>query len=159
LLAQKILLKIGIKLIIVPHLQGTHIDGAVFKNNNSTPVICLTLRYDRVDYFWFTLFHELAHLKLHLNDEMNYFFDDLKSYKDLSKIEKEADIFAEEKLISKQNWESFYSEYISEDDVHNFAGKCRISPAIAAERIQKERNDYRVFRNLPGQKKVKELFS
>jgi HTH-type transcriptional regulator / antitoxin HigA len=158
LLAQKLLLKVGIKLVIVPHLSGTHIDGAVFKNSSNTPVICLTLRYDRVDYFWFTLFHELAHLKLHLNNEMKYFFDDLKSYKDLSKIEKEADIFAEEKLISKQEWESFYSEYISEDDVHNFAEKCRISSAIAAGRIQKERKDYRIFRNLPGQKKVKELF-
>ena len=157
-LAQKLLLKIGIKLVIVPHLQGTHIDGAVFKNSKKTPVICLTLRYDRVDYFWFTLFHELAHLILHLNDEMEYFFDDLKSYKDLSKIEKEADLFAEEKLITKQSWESFYSEYISESDVNSFADKCRISPAIAAGRIQKERKNYRVFRNLLGQKKVKELF-
>ena len=89
---------------------------------------------------------------------MNYFFDNLKSYNDLSKIEKEADFFAEEKLIAKQYWKSFYSEYISEDDIHNFAEKCRISPAIAAGRIQKERGDYRVFRNLLGQKKVKELF-
>ncbi|MCK5674423.1 MAG: hypothetical protein KAH95_13670, partial [Spirochaetales bacterium] len=87
-----------------------------------------------------------------------YFFDDLKSYKDLSKIEKEADLFAEEKLITKQSWESFYSEYISESDVNSFADKCRISPAIAAGRIQKERKNYRVFRNLLGQKKVKELF-
>lgn len=158
LLAQKLLLKIGIKLVIVPHLQGTHIDGAVFKNSNNTPVICLTLRYDRVNYFWFTLFHELAHLILHLNDNMNHFFDDLKSFKDLSQIEKEADIFAEEKLISKQDWKSFYSEYISEDEVNSFAEKCRIAPAIAAGRIQKERKDYRVFRNLLGQKKVKELF-
>lgn len=53
---------------------------------------------------------------------------------------------------------NFYSEYISENDIHSFAEKCRISPAIAAGRIQKERKDYRVFRNLPGQKKVKELF-
>jgi hypothetical protein len=89
---------------------------------------------------------------------MNYFFDDLKSYKDLSIIEKEADIFAEEKLITKQEWINFYSEYISEKDIHSFAEKCRISPAIAAGRIQKERNDYRVFRHLLGQKKIKELF-
>jgi HTH-type transcriptional regulator / antitoxin HigA len=158
LLVQKLLLKVGVKLVIVPHLQGTHIDGAVFKNNRSTPVICLTLRYDRVDSFWFTLFHELAHLILHFNDEINYFFDDLKSYKDLSKIEKEADIFAEEKLIKQVDWNNFYSEYISEDEVCNFAEKCRISPAIAAGRIQKERKDYRVFRKLLGQKEVKELF-
>ncbi len=71
------------------------------------PGIDLETNRDAVDYFWFTLFHELAHLILHLNDEMKYFFDDLKSYKNLSKIEKEADIFAEEKLIAKQDWESF----------------------------------------------------
>ncbi|MCK5155273.1 MAG: ImmA/IrrE family metallo-endopeptidase [Spirochaetales bacterium] len=158
LLSRELLLKFGIKLIIVPHLKGTHIDGAAFFNRELEPIIALTLRYDRIDYFWFTLFHELAHIVLHLNDENAYFFDDLKSHIDISKIEKEADELAENELINKEEWEGFYSSGIDEDDIRQFAGKCRMSPAIVAGRVQKETKDYRQFRNMLGQNKVKKLF-
>ncbi len=159
LLSQELLLKFGIKLIIVPHLTGTHIDGATFYNQDSEPIIALTLRYDRIDYFWFTLFHELSHLILHLDDEIKYFFDDLKSQINISEFEKKADEFAENKLINKKEWNEFYTVNLIETDVIKFAEKCRITPAIVAGRIQKERNDYRLFRKFLGQKKVKNIFS
>lgn len=45
---------------------------------NGSPVVALTLRYDRLDNFWFTLFHKLAHVALHLEkDDVEAFFDDL----------------------------------------------------------------------------------
>ncbi len=158
LLAREFLLKLGIKLVVVPHLEGTYLDGAVFFNLESVPIIAITLRYDRVDNFWFTLFHELSHLKLHLKDKDELFFDDLKSSVDLSDIEKEADRFGQESLIPQKVWTSFHSPYLGEKDVKNFAREQRLSPAIVAGRIQKERNDYSVFRNLLGQDGVKKLF-
>ena len=44
----------GIHFIIVPHLSKTFLDGAAFWVEGK-PVIALTLRYDRIDAFWFTL--------------------------------------------------------------------------------------------------------
>jgi len=158
LLVREFLSKLGIKLVIVPHLEGTYLDGASFFNYEGIPIIALTLRYDRVDNFWFTLFHELSHLKLHLKDKNDLFFDDLKSTKNLSKIEQEADRFGEEALIPRKAWKAFYSLYITEEDVKQFAQKLRISPAIVAGRIQKERNNFGVFRSLLGQGKVRGLF-
>ena len=55
-----------IALEYVPHLPRTHLDGAALKSHEGRPVIGLTLRYDRIDNFWFTLLHELAHVGLHL---------------------------------------------------------------------------------------------
>jgi HTH-type transcriptional regulator/antitoxin HigA len=104
------------------------------------------------------LFHELSHLTLHLEDKNTLIFDDLKSTNNLSDIEKEADHFGEEKLIPRKVWESFYSAYLTEEDVKNFAKEQRLSPAVVAGRIQKERNDYSVFRKLLGQDEVKRLF-
>jgi HTH-type transcriptional regulator / antitoxin HigA len=52
----------GIILVIVPHLSHTRLDGAAMLLADGTPVIALTLRYDRLDSFWFTLFHECAHI-------------------------------------------------------------------------------------------------
>jgi len=48
----------GIHVVIVPHLPQTHLDGAAFLLSRGLPVIGITLRYDRLDNFWFVLFHE-----------------------------------------------------------------------------------------------------
>lgn len=55
------LARAGIRLAFVPHLQRTYIDGAALWLDDC-PAIALTLRYSRIDAFWFTLLHELAHL-------------------------------------------------------------------------------------------------
>ena len=71
----------GISVVILPPLPGTFLDGAAMVGPAGSPVIGLTLRYDRVDGFWFTLLHELAHVALHydqLLDHGNAFVDDLE---------------------------------------------------------------------------------
>jgi HTH-type transcriptional regulator/antitoxin HigA len=159
ILAQEFLLNFGIKLVIVPHLKKTYLDGAVFYNKNNTPVIAMTIRYDRIDNFWFTLFHELAHLKLHFaNKEDISFFDDLQAIKNLDASEIEADQFSEEKLIDKESWNNFYKNEPSENDILEFSKKYRISPAIVAGRIRKKTGEYKKYRNIVGYKKVKNLF-
>lgn len=52
----------GIAVEVVPHLPRTHLDGAAMKLAKGRPVIGLTLRYDRIDNFWWVLMHELAHV-------------------------------------------------------------------------------------------------
>ncbi|MBN2194850.1 MAG: HigA family addiction module antidote protein [Polyangiaceae bacterium] len=54
---------LGIRFVVVPHLPRTKLDGAAAFTSGG-PVVALTMRYDRIDYFWFTLLHELAHLAL-----------------------------------------------------------------------------------------------
>ena len=77
-LAREFLAKHGIPLVIVPHLPKTYLDGAALRLGDGRPVIGLTLRYDRIDNFWFCMLHELAHAGRHLdNDKGNAFIDDL----------------------------------------------------------------------------------
>lgn len=59
----ELLANLGVHFVIVPHLSKTYLDGAAFYLNGN-PVVALTLRYDRIDSFWFTLMHELAHIIL-----------------------------------------------------------------------------------------------
>lgn len=59
----EILARCGVHLFIEKKLDGSSFDGAVFFHNKN-PVIGLTLRYDRIDWFWFTLLHEIGHLIL-----------------------------------------------------------------------------------------------
>lgn len=102
--AQEFLKKNGIILIVEPHLSKTYLDGAAILINKDNPVIGLTIRYDRLDNFWFTLLHELAHVALHSDSNINLFFDDLDK-KEVNDKENEADHLAEEALIPTEKWE------------------------------------------------------
>ncbi len=53
----------GIRLVLLQHLAKTKIEGVAFWLDDTSPVIVLSLRYDRIDNFWFNLFHELVHIK------------------------------------------------------------------------------------------------
>jgi len=109
-LVQEQLRKIGIKLVIEPHLPRTHLDGAAILTEKNNPVIGLTLRHDRLDNFWFTLMHELAHVGRHYNQNIDLFYDEKLQDKDGTEIsdkdkEKEADEWAEESILPRTKWE------------------------------------------------------
>lgn len=59
----KILAEAGVRVIIIEPLVNTQIDGITFWLDSHSPVIVLSLRFDRIDAFWHTLFHELSHVK------------------------------------------------------------------------------------------------
>lgn len=59
--AKDVLSSWGIHLVCVSHLPKTYLDGAALRDvNGGAPVVALTLRYDRIDNFRFSLLHELA---------------------------------------------------------------------------------------------------
>lgn len=69
------------------------------------PVIGMTLRYDRLDHFWFVLIHELVHVKKHLRSgTVESVFDDLEAEVE-DQIEREADTLAAEFLITGKGME------------------------------------------------------
>ncbi|PLZ93728.1 addiction module antidote protein, HigA family, partial [Fischerella thermalis CCMEE 5196] len=71
----QLLADLGVHFVIVPHLKKTYLDGAAHYLNDK-PIIALTLRYDRIDSFWFTLMHELAHIVL---GHQGIFLDNLEA--------------------------------------------------------------------------------
>jgi len=159
LLAKEFLNRNGIHLVIEKHLPKTHLDGAALWASTDRPVVALTLRYDRLDNFWFTLCHELAHVSLHLeNDPQEAFVDDLDSY-GVNFMEDKADTFAADALIPAVEWKrSGLQDEWSYDAVVAFANKLRIHPAIVAGRIRKERNNYRILSKLLGRNEVRRVF-
>jgi HTH-type transcriptional regulator/antitoxin HigA len=57
----QVLARWGVRCVFLRHLSKTYLDGAVFYLDGE-PCVALTLRYDRIDSFWFTLLHEIGHL-------------------------------------------------------------------------------------------------
>lgn len=148
----------GICLVVEKHLQGTYLDGAAMLLETGNPVIALTLRHDRLDNFWFVLFHELGHVFLHLFDSLKMDFFDEQNGDSGSEdvIENEADRFALDNLIPIEKWEDCLSRFsLSEQAVIIDAQALGIHPSIVAGRIRKERNNYTVLNGLVGRGEVR----
>jgi HTH-type transcriptional regulator/antitoxin HigA len=157
--AKQLLAKKGIALVIERHLQGSYLDGAAMLGDGGRPVIGLTLRYDRLDNFWFVLLHELGHVFLHLFDGLRFDFFDEESGPDNDSIEAEADKFALEALIPEQLWDQCLSRFaLSEEAVRIDADNLGVHPSIIAGRIRKERGNYTILNDLVGQGQVRPQF-
>ncbi|HPR18167.1 MAG TPA: ImmA/IrrE family metallo-endopeptidase [Candidatus Cloacimonadota bacterium] len=157
-LAKEFLEKIGIKLIILKHLPKTYLDGVAFNLRENEPVIGLTLRYDRIDNFWFTLFHELGHIFLHHVENNNPIFDNLELHVD-TETENAANDFAANNLIADEELieAGLFDDY-NYDKIVEVAVKKQIHPAIIAGRIRKRLNNYYILKRLVGFGEVRKQF-
>ena len=159
--AKEFLQNKGIKLVAVPHFRRTYLDGATLLNKKGVPIIALSLRYDRLDNFWFTLAHELAHLTLgHAHSEDGQcIIDDLELRAPQNKMEKDADELTEESLIPSKLWESHPARNTCKlKDIEDLALKADIHKSIVAGRIRYEKNNYRILWPHVGRDEVRKLF-
>jgi HTH-type transcriptional regulator/antitoxin HigA len=163
LLAREYLEKHGVHLIVVPHLPKTYLDGAAILLPDGTPVIGLTLRYDRIDYFWFCLLHELAHVSKHLSVSDRLIVDDLKLGTKVETgniVENEANEMALNGLIPKRVWgKKPISAKASTEEVSALAEKLKIHPAIIAGRIRFEQSNYHLLSQHIGNKEIRKHFA
>lgn len=160
LVAQRVLAEHGIALVIEPHLPKTHLDGTAMLDNNEKPVIGLTIRYDRIDNFWFNLVHELVHVSKHLKNDINTIIDDLDSDPGSNSIEREADRITQEIIIPRSLWKrsNAYRQRTPEA-VRALAKKIQINPIIIAGRIRHDAKNYLLLSQMVGKGEVRKLFS
>lgn len=163
-LAKDFLAENGIALVTERHLPRTYLDGAALQLGDGRPVIGLTLRYDRIDHFWFCLLHELAHVGRHMDHNQGVaFFDDLT----LRTVEGErenpreaqADEWAEEALIPWAAWEaSAVRDRPTSMTVMNLANALQVHPAIVAGKVRYERQNHRLLSQFVGTGEVRRQF-
>lgn len=161
LLAQEYLKKNGIILIIECHLPKTHLDGATVLINKDNPIIGLTLRYDRLDNFWFTLMHELAHIALHYNQDFTLFYDEIEGIKgvDINGVEEEADNLAREVLVPNSKWEVSPAKLVpSPMAAQSLADELGVHIAIVAGVMRHEHKNYYYLNKIVNNYKVRNLF-
>ncbi|RLC89565.1 MAG: addiction module antidote protein, HigA family [Chloroflexi bacterium] len=119
---------LGVHFLIVPHLPNTYLDGAAFRLDDH-PVLALTLRYDRIDNFWFTLMHELAHI---IAGHEGLYLDNLDKPAE-SPEEAEANQMAQDWLIDAAALEQFVAAtapYFSHQKIKAFAATQHRHPGI-----------------------------
>ncbi|MCG3153142.1 MAG: hypothetical protein GEEBNDBF_02452 [bacterium] len=124
----------GVALVVVPELPGAPVSGASRWLHPDQALIQLSLRFKRDDQFWFSLYHEAAHVLLH--QKRQTFIDGTASDSE-SAVEQEANEFAAELLIPSSHYAAFLeTRFISAQAVKAFAASIDIAPGIVVGRLQ-----------------------
>lgn len=144
----KLLSEYGIRFVVIEPIPGVKIDGAAFWIDDKSPVIAITLRCDRIDGFWFTLMHEIGHVRngdaLAVDRDL---IDVLKGLNvvleaDENEAERHANEYAAKSLIPPHEMESFIGRVgplYSREKVIQFAHRVKIHPGIIVGQLQYRR--------------------
>ena len=135
--APEVLAAAGVRFVVLKHLPKTYIDGAVVELEDG-PAVGMTLRYDRIDAFWFTLMHELAHIA---HDQVETRVETLygDGAPESSGQEADADRTASDWLLDPALYASFVQvnrPYFSRSVIEDLAAQAGRHPAIVVGRLQ-----------------------
>jgi HTH-type transcriptional regulator/antitoxin HigA len=154
----RILADAGIRLVIVEHFPKTKWDGACFWLDAKSPVVALSMRYDRIDYFWHTLMHELWHvekrhgLKEHLPIDENIFGEESERPAQRSPIEGAVDSLAASTLIPSEQLDDFIARIhplYSKTRIKGFAARLKVHPGLVGGQLQhRDKIDWRHSREM-----------
>lgn len=152
-----ILAEFGIILVYVYALPGMNSDGAVFHLSTGHPVIAMSLRFPRLDYFWFTLLHELAHLVLHNGKLKEPVFFDVES-EEADLTEKAANRLAKDSLVDRNSWRNCTPKYDPSDRaVTTYASNQSVHPSIIAGLLARESGNYARYSKIINEHDVRAI--
>jgi HTH-type transcriptional regulator / antitoxin HigA len=130
-------------------LPQSKIDGVCFWLDKNSPVIGMSMRYDRIDNFWFVLRHEIEHvLRGHGRGTSQGMIDvDIEGRSQDSKPEEEriADTAAADFCVSREKMESFIlrkNPFFYEKDIVAFAKINGVHPGLPVGQIQHRTGRY-----------------
>ena len=131
----------GVRLLVVEDLPGTRIDGAAFflDEDKSKPVVVLSLRLDRMESVWHTLFHELRHIANEdpLSLDLNIVGEGKERL--VSSMEKRADDEAADWLVDREQLRRFAlrsKPWFAKDSIIPFASRMGVHPSIVVGQLQ-----------------------
>ena len=129
-----LLAEAGVKFAVVRTPKGCSVNGAVRILSDEIPHIQLSFRYLSDDQFWFTFFHEIAHLLLHYNK-----MPILENTGQVEEeCEREANEFAAQVVVPASHREELLSLGGSRFPIINFAKKIGIAPGLIIGQLQHE---------------------
>lgn len=140
-----ILSESGIRFLVLESLSHTRIDGACFWLDRVSPVVVVSLRYDRIDGFWFTLFHELGHvmhrhgLTGHESVDTNLVGNGAQASEEKAPAEQLVDKYAAEQLVPRKVLDYFIARVkplYYKGKISDFARHNGVHPGIVVGQLQ-----------------------
>ncbi|MGN1116871.1 MAG: HigA family addiction module antitoxin [Candidatus Ornithomonoglobus sp.] len=131
----EILSDCGIIFHIVKNVQGAPVQGFIEKRTDGRAILFLTIRGKYADIFWFSLFHEIAHI---LNGDIDK--NSLVDYQDIyTEKEQLADNLAANLIINETDYKYFTNNNkINIYTISRFSEKQGIPVWMVVGRLQKD---------------------
>lgn len=141
----RVLAAMGIRFVVVEHLPRSKMDGASLMLDDSSPVLGMSLRYDRIDNFWHTLMHEIDHI-LHdepvLDVNIEEADDSAIGDTETANAEARANNNAADMLIPREQLNSFIGRVgplYSKERINQFANRVGIHPGIVVGQLHRRK--------------------
>ncbi len=135
-LLQDICASFGVALVYSPCISKAPIHGAArWIKNKSVPLIQLTDRKKDYNAFWFSFYHELAHIRYH--NKSDIFIDGIDNITPDIEKEQEADDFAVRMLMSDAIRARIESLTFSMDTLRQFSITHKIHLSILISQLQR----------------------
>ncbi|OYQ42430.1 DNA-binding protein [Rhodoferax sp. TH121] len=133
---QRLLHDAGVAFVLLPALPRTHVSGVARWLHARRPLIQLSLYGKLNDRFWFSFFHEAAHILLHGGQKKSVFLDDPSKVASSSKEEREANAWARDYLIPPNAATALAALAHTKAAVAEFARSIGVHPGIVVGRMQ-----------------------
>jgi HTH-type transcriptional regulator / antitoxin HigA len=154
--APRLLAEAGVRFVVVESLPGAKIDGVCFWLDDASPVIGMTLRYDRIDNFWFVLRHECEHVLRGDGRDAPALDVELERERtgageDVEEQERIANSAAADFCVSSEKLRQFIARknpVFTVRDIHGFAKLQQVHPGLVAGQLQRATGHYDRFRDL-----------
>ena len=151
----RILAEAGIRFLVVESLPNAKIDGVCFWLSDSSPVIGLSMRHDRIDNFWFVLRHELEHVIQGDGKKLIVIDSDLEGDRagcgpEVDAEERIANEAAANFCVPAKTMDSFIARkapFFAERDILGVAATLKVHPGLVAGQLQRRTGRYDRFRN------------
>jgi len=126
----------GVAVVYTPGLPKAPVSGCCRWFHNQA-IIQLSGRFKTNDHFWFTFFHEAAHIILH--GKKDIFLEDVKGAAIDHQKEQEANTFAARLLIDENHWQQIAGNLpLTYGQIIEISKRLRVAPGIIAGRLQHE---------------------
>ncbi len=146
----RILMEAGVRFVIVEALPGSKIDGVCCWLDDHKPVIGMTLRFDRIDNFWFVLRHECEHVRLGHGKTKAMLDIDVEGQNTIESEEREANTAAADFCVPQQSLQAFIARkapFYYEHDILGFAKTIGVHPGLVAGQLRRHMGRYDLFGN------------
>lgn len=144
----RILAEAGVRIVFVEAFSGSKIDGVCLWLDDQKPVIGMSLRFDRIDNFWFVLRHEIEHVLRGDGKTEAVIDSDVGDAREgMPQIEIRANDAGANFCVPKSQLDDFVARvapYFSEQKVLLFAQRLGIHPGLVVGQLQRklDRHDY-----------------
>ena len=129
---QKLCADCGVSLVIVRTPSGCPASGATRFLNEKNAMLMLSFRHLTDDHFWFSFFHEAAHLLLHHPDK--FLVEGVGDAR--AKLEIEANEFAQSLIVPEIHRQEFLQLKSRSIEIIRFAKKVGVAPGLIVGQLQ-----------------------